>query len=479
MLLIEYRFQWANLQIKQLLTLLTIEDILDRLGKLPRDLKEAYDGIYLTKEKQAKALVDRACMWVMCACTPLTTVELISAISIDPDVDKESSAIDEDLLGDLCDNLLFIDPERKVWRFTHLSVMEYFEDNHWGLRQAHCHAAKVCLKLLIKTYGDQWSESKVQRLSDQEPEDIFDLAHPFQNYLWHHWVIHVRSYDKQVGDPAEADVMLAGLLKNFLGSPKESSVQYRRWHSRFDSLNKVQPWSSWLYMARHSEICPADVPTYVMCRFSFYILLRDWWKCADIDVSHVNAAGDNLLVLAAVAGCVQICKRLIERGMLVNTPLHSGNPLAAAAEGGSIEIVKFLVQEGKADVNMVLQCGDYGSALAAAAEGGSIEIVKFLVQEGKADVNMIIKCGNFGSPLAAAAYCGHKVCVEVLIEAGAETNCQLENGRFRTCLQASQANFSREDRCRTWWDQRTEKCVKLEKAEVAELLVRHGATNEE
>jgi hypothetical protein len=93
------------------------------------------------------------------------------AMRLDPDED----AVDEDLLLELCNNLLVIDSQRKVWRFSPLSVMEYFEDNHWGLRQAHCHAAKVCLKLLIKTYENPTSESEVESSDDKHDSEPLDM----------------------------------------------------------------------------------------------------------------------------------------------------------------------------------------------------------------------------------------------------------------------------------------------------------------
>ena len=67
-------------------------------------------------------------------------------------------------------------------------MTEYFEENYWNLWQAHCHAAKVCLKLLIETYKSPISEGKIESSGDEhdsEPRDIFDLAHPFQKYLRH------------------------------------------------------------------------------------------------------------------------------------------------------------------------------------------------------------------------------------------------------------------------------------------------------
>ncbi|KAK0701566.1 ankyrin repeat-containing domain protein [Lasiosphaeria miniovina] len=151
-------FQWAYLQVKQLLELRTEAAVRDRLGRLPIGLEAAYDEIYAkiaARNQHERILADRAFTWVMCACHPLDSAALLSAVRLDPGGDV-SEEIDEDVLLDICNNLLVLDSQCKVWRFSHLSVTEYFERNHWSLEQAHCHATKVCLLILSeadKTYG--------------------------------------------------------------------------------------------------------------------------------------------------------------------------------------------------------------------------------------------------------------------------------------------------------------------------------------
>ena len=329
----------------------------------------------------------------MCACKPLGSEELLSAVRLDPDNDNShlDERVDEGLLLELCNNLLVLDSQLEVWRFSHLSVREYFEENHWDLWQAHCHAAKVCLELLIETYGNPTSECKVESLDgeqdsdgkhdsddehDLEPQDIFDLAHPFQSYSRHHWMIHVRSYDAQVTDnEQEADLILARLLRTFLGSPRESSAQYQGWYDQVASepypqssvfsvvasepypqssvfsvvaselypqsfvfsmvaskpypqssifsmvASKPYPQSSVFSVVDMKEISPKDVPIFAICRFSFYTLLRDWWDGAEIDVLQMNDGGENLLVLAAIASCKPICKNLVKRGIPISIAL--------------------------------------------------------------------------------------------------------------------------------------------------------------
>ena len=74
------RFQWAFLQIKQILDLHRPGEITDRLGKLPKDLKRTYDEIYYGMSENEREIADHAFQWVMCAAKPLKTRELLPAI---------------------------------------------------------------------------------------------------------------------------------------------------------------------------------------------------------------------------------------------------------------------------------------------------------------------------------------------------------------------------------------------------------------
>ena len=112
----------------------------------------AYDEIYgeiSSGDASEKAIADRAFMWVACAIHPLSEEQLLDAVRFGPEgVAHETEKVNTTVLLSLCRNLLVFDRKRQVWRFSHLSVAEYFENHHWTLVEAHCHAAKVCLVLL-------------------------------------------------------------------------------------------------------------------------------------------------------------------------------------------------------------------------------------------------------------------------------------------------------------------------------------------
>lgn len=424
-------FQWANLQIKQLLNLRSEPELRDRLGKLPDDLNSAYDDIYNNIKKlpecsRAQAL--RALRWVMCAYQPLTSQALLAAVRIDPGKEGVCESFEpmEDELLDWCANLLTVDSQQNppVWRVSHLSVVEYLE-SHCTLVRAHCFVASASLTLLLATYMDKQDRGR-------KPGDIFHLDHKLQVYVRHHWIRHVQTQEGEDADP-----MLVDRLKTFLGSPGESSVQYRQWYLQVKA-DKYKPSTSALSRISIEEISPESSTILAICRFSFYTLLSSWWRKEKTPPPQTNGQGDNLLMLATVAGCRPICEALIEWGIYIN-----------------------------------LQGGQYGSALvaAAAAQSWNTETAKFLVEQG-ADVNMQVQAGCYGSALAAAAHWGRKGCAESLIDAGAKVSLRLENGLYTTALRASEANVCQADQGHAWWDERDEKRLKREQAEVAEFFRR-------
>ncbi|KAI0429867.1 hypothetical protein F5Y09DRAFT_356571 [Xylaria sp. FL1042] len=373
---IQGMFQWVVLQIKQLLRLETKDAILDRLGKLPIDLKAAYDEIYEgTKSRHGR---DR--------------VLAVNAFKrIRKRIPLSCLKVTEHQLLHLYSNLLVIDSQRKVWRFSHLSVAECFEENHWSRPKAHSYAAKVCLKLLIEEYkdvgypDDPINYSYYDEEYDEEPDeesdeeyDVLNLGQPLQVYARDYWIFHTQAQEGEVADPS-----LTQLLKSFLGSPEKSSLSYRGWFLRVYKME---------YKFVPGKLLGEGPP-------------------------H-----------AATYGHAGIAKLLISKGADVDTQVEdeffrSNNALVSAAAKGHLEIVEFLVQE-RAEVDMVFN--NYNStALNSAAGNGHSEIVELLVKAG-ADANMQLQYGTCGSALAAAAPCGKPDVADVLIKVGANVNLVIE-----------------------------------------------------
>jgi hypothetical protein len=373
----------------------------------------------------------------MCSCKPLSTEELLPAVNQDvkDDTIKPVEDIDEELVLELCQNLLVIDPNRQVWIPSHLSVIEYFEGHHWSQKQANCLVASVCLLLLNDA-------NQYNRENDSLGDSV---NYRLGFYARHHWVTHVQKYGEE-----DINDRLSALLNRFLGSTMDSSPAYRSWHRMITKDVHNRPSSSFFadYSFNLDILEPASSASFAICAFGFYTILSGWWDNPWTERIHKNKRGNSLLQLAAIAGSVSICGHLIDWGAEVNEQLKigdHGSALAAAAYGGDKEVVRLLIESG-ADVNAQLQVGDYGTALAAAAAasfGGDKAIVKLLIESG-ADVNAQLQAGNYGSALAAAAaaaYEGDKEILKLLIESGADVNAQLQVGKYGSALAAATAVF--------------------------------------
>ena len=131
---------------------------------------------------------------------------------------------------------------------------------------------------------------------------------------------------------------------------------------------------------------------------------------------------------SAYAGNLEVVQLFVEAGMSVNTADGLGEmalyyALYYAADGGSLELVHFLVEQG-ADVDATT---DWGSTvLHYAARGGSLELVRYLVGLGM-DVSAARDNGQ--TVLHAATAHGQLEVVKYLVGQGAAVDARDDTGR--------------------------------------------------
>ncbi|KAL1589227.1 hypothetical protein WHR41_02250 [Cladosporium halotolerans] len=496
-------FQWVALQIDQLEGCKTQTSIEKRLDNLPRTLEQAYEEIWQQiqeyDDEVEKLFAERAMLWVMAAQRPFTSEQLLAAVRVNPTGDSPvlDDIIQESDLRDLCKNLLAIDGEQGVWRFSHLSVREYLEKRmRWTPTRAQHHAATACLNLFVRVDDEvdarRQQKAKLDRLvqlsimrkrirdadergaskqdvekmelkyfweedslmsfpgseSDSEdPEQIFDVRHPFHAYARHHLFGHVKSAQNDDGEHGT----LEKTLKTFLGSPEESSQSYRRWYQQlqdnygrlpnslyyaagFDDLgrdlNHLHQSDGVIVMSSQtgrdvqqldSMISPPDAAIWAMCCYDLGAILQEWWideKKFPIDLQRLNSRRQSLLLVAASAGATYACNALIvERGFDVN----QGNSVNFAVREGHTNTVRFLLKKAKARVD----ADGPGTSLALAVSGpkANISMVKLLREHGAALREEVrVNVGNieeYPSALASAACLGKRDIVEYLLKEGA------------------------------------------------------------
>ena len=99
----------------------------------------------------------------------------------------------------------------------------------------------------------------------------------------------------------------------------------------------------------------------------------------------------------------------LKRGANINNIRILFTPLSKASKRGQLEIVKYLVEQGGADINF-----RNGQALGEASYDGQLEVVKYLVGQGMND-NAVVD-----QALMYASENGHLEVVKYLVENGAD-----------------------------------------------------------
>jgi len=414
----------VTLQLAQLFELSRERDIRERLGKLPDTLNKAYDEIYSQIQDQKGSSCDianRAFQWIMYSRDPLSPDELVAAACQDPETeDVDNIDIDIDTVLGACCNLLVVDQQLKICKFSHLSVQEYLENHHWSYAKSNALIAKVCLTLLNHPIY------QLQDIDDID-EGFSSDASCLLTYARFHWATHVQEYGE-----SDIDSHLVSRLKKFLGSLNESSPAYQNWYSSIEkhfASDRSFYFGMPLYRI-YKELSPSSRSILSISVFGFHAVISDWWTVASVYVEQTNCKGTTPLQLASIGGFIAVIQELTGREADVNAQGGSfGSALYEASYRGHEMVVRLLLEKG-ADVNA--KGGKYGSALQAASDDGHEMVVRLLLDKG-ADVNA--KGGKYGSALQAASYRGHEMVVRLLLEKGANINAM--GGRYGSALQTA------------------------------------------
>ena len=393
-----------------------VDDIRDLLGKLPEDLKLAYDKIMeRVKERKGRppGIAYRAFLWVMHSSRPLGKFELVEAVCQDPATeatDPINASITAEFILDACNNLLMID-QSNFWRFSHLSVQEYLETHHYGRAEADTLIGTVCLRLL----SDPTNNAAIRRLGDQSRGDLLSYAVLF-------WTIHVRRHASP-----KINGCLQNLLKQFFGSANAQSPAYVAWCSAHKSLSYKR--------------LPLGIEERAVISILYFGLtgvLDGWWS-SELDVISTTNDGYPLLhaaIQGSDGGNLGVVRKLLELGHGANS---YGSALMTAAQSGHEAVVRLLLDTG-ADANAQGRWWYANALQAAAGQSNNEATVRILLDRG-ADVNA--QGGFYGNALqAAAGESNNEATVCILLDRGADVNAQ--GGKYCNALQAAAGQSNNE-----------------------------------
>lgn len=146
------RFLWARLQLQSLSEQKSDEAIIERLGNLPKKLRDRYEEIF-SKIEGYTANADRryaknAFSWLLCARFELSSKAFLDAIS-----EPGRTSISKEQLLDLCCNLITFDQALDIFRFAHLSVREFLESQpSFTINAVNAIVGEACLSLMFHQF---------------------------------------------------------------------------------------------------------------------------------------------------------------------------------------------------------------------------------------------------------------------------------------------------------------------------------------
>ena len=126
-------------------------DVLSRLGKLPRRLAslylDIYQGFFENTYETSQALIKNTFKWLMCVDGPLKSGEFLAAIV--QNLSPAPFTLVRDELLDLCCNFVTLDENLDMFRFAHPSVKEFLEGLvDYSSEASNALAAECCLVYL-------------------------------------------------------------------------------------------------------------------------------------------------------------------------------------------------------------------------------------------------------------------------------------------------------------------------------------------
>nr|POF13588.1 ankyrin repeat and sam domain-containing protein 3 [Quercus suber] len=343
-------FRWVELQLKYLCSLWRRSTLLDRLGELPPGLEQFYEDLYrrnMTEsvEEDAKA-IKGVLSWLLIAKRPLTTSEMCELVYA-----PGERGMTEEIVLEICFDLVSLDMERDQFMFSHSSVREFLEKKPTEFLNVPLHTIATCASLSLI--------------------DVVKAEH----YAILYWPFHAEEALRHC-----ASIEIEQALHDFFSA---RTTSFARWNH---AVQPLLPGRSPLLRRLDQVVGQNTVAVFVTACFGLSVNLRQVLheSNGELDIRTRNKCGADALYLASQYGHIKNVHLLLEKGADVNvqegeysTALQAasagghtdtyGTALIAASAEGHADIVRVLLEKA-ADVN--IQGGEYGTALQAASAGG-------------------------------------------------------------------------------------------------------------
>jgi ankyrin repeat protein len=400
------RFLLARLLMDSFRDKLTVRDVKFALRNLPQG-SDAYDVTYhdameriFAQGKGSSEMARKILGWILCARRPLTTLELLHALAVEPgdtEIDDDNVLETEQLLT-ICAGLVTIDERSDNVRFVHYTTQEYLQRNQetW-LPDAKIEVARSCTAYL------SIDGLAVGPCSSKEDHERRLKNFVLLDYAAVYWGPHLNMLLGIGCVPAlnEIATKARSLLLDVksLGAVSQVLFMSKRWRSSGTFVREGEGFSG----------------SHWIGRFGLLPLLEQWIE-KGYELDQRDFRGRTPLSWATGNGHEEIVKQLLDTGKVdVDSKDNDGRtPLSRAAQEVNEAVVKHLLDIGKVDVDSKDNDGRTPLWWAARNEHGAI--VKHLLDTGKAEVDS--KDNDGLTSLSWAAEDGHEATVKQLLDTG-------------------------------------------------------------
>jgi ankyrin repeat protein len=386
-------FLWVTLQIQSLCSMNTDHAIQEALSDLPKDLSETYARVLHKSGSSDPALQAKILQLVLAAQRPLTTDELLEALSVTPgDATWDPSKVLNNIYSALghCGCLLVTDEEEFTVRVVHRSVPQFLlnelgDTKHikFSLDEAQRRLADIIVTYLgYGVFGTELSRAKVL--------------------------------------PMAAQSAPSAIVKSTLGSssvPRDLALKLLRARRQ-----------SKLDMSRVFAEVRGAVRSEPQLVFRFYDYAKKYWHH---HIWHVSGNDAKIFNLSS--------KLIHDRAFeFSNLDIEGWKRFQRSAENGNASILVLLIQVGRIAINTRTSYGF--TPLLSAATNGYKHTVKILLDIGGVDVEA--KTDGTGpsrlhTPLMMASDEGHKDIVEMLLSSKADVEAKDPDGQTSLIIAAS------------------------------------------
>lgn len=451
-------FLLATMHMDYLATQETLGHFRTALGKLPEDPALSFSAAIQRIEKQSgfqKKLAKHVISWVLSAARPLTAGEVRHAFAVEWQEGKFNIEYlpDEDRLTSVCAGLIVIDPDTKILRPVHDSVLAHLrsfpmipvdQQRHadMGLRcitylgqtppSIVSMPEHLCNHPLLKYAAIQWFHHATRAGPAAMPEGQITKFLQNTPMLSASFQVRAESFPKGITGlhaaayfdmPSWAELLLRDDPTEIINTPCGNGQTPLHWAARYNRTPLVELLIASHHAATDAQDNDGNTPLHLAVIHEHEAVVRLLLRHgAKPDVW--NRKGWTPFRWAIRYGLRGVARPLAEARVEIDVEdVHRGTPLTWATQYMHLDLVRLLLENGW-DVNW--QAKDGWTALRHAVQFGSEPMARLLL-EHRASVDLCDGQGGF-TPLRWAVLYGHTAVVKILLENGADVNAVCKDG---------------------------------------------------